>query len=251
MDALISVCLPTFNGASYIDAQLKSILGSSLITEVIVSDDGSVDNTVEIVKSFNDDRIRLVKGPCAGLVKNYEFLLSLATGEYIFLSDQDDVWLPNKVDVMLMRLHEVDLVVCDCEVVDSQLNLLHPSFFDLRNSGEGLARNLWRNSYLGCCIAFRRQLLAHLLPFPSHLPMHDWWLGLIAETFGRVAFIHQPLMLYRRHASNASPTTEKSQASWMTRIRWRTTLFSALVWRKLGLPIIKIRQKREAGLNED
>lgn len=243
MGALISVCLPTFNGAAYIDAQLKSILQSPLITEVIVSDDGSVDNTVEIVKSFNDARIRLIAGPCAGLVKNYEFLLSVATGEYIFLSDQDDVWLPNKVDVMLMRLQEVDLVVCDCEVVDRQLNLLHPSFFDLRNSGAGVLRNLWRNSYLGCCIAFRRQLLVHVLPFPSRLPMHDWWLGLIAETFGCVAFIRQPLMLYRRHGSNASPTAEKSQAPWLLRIRWRMKLLSALVWRKLAFVLLRFFRK--------
>lgn len=235
MGALISVCIPTFNGAPYIGAQLESILASPLITEVIVSDDGSTDNTVEIVKSFNDARIKLIQGPRAGLISNYESLLSLASGEYIFLSDQDDVWLPNKVEVMLAHLHDVDLVVCDCMVVDGQLNILHPSFFVLRNSGPGLARNLLRNSYLGCCIALRRRLLKHALPFPPHLPMHDWWLGLIAETFGRVAFIDRPLMMYRRHGGNASPTAERSRVSWITRLRWRANLFGALVCRKFNL----------------
>lgn len=224
--------MPTFNGASYIGAQIASILASPLITEVIVSDDGSADNTVEIVKSFNDARIKLIQGPRAGLVRNYELLFSQASGEYIFLSDQDDLWLPNKVAVMLAHLQEVDLVVCDCTVVDGQLNLLHPSFFDLRHSGPGLARNLFRNSYLGCCIAFRRRLLMHALPFPTNLPMHDWWLGLVAETFGSVAFINQPLIMYRRHGGNASPTTEKSRISWAIRIRWRTKLLCALAWRK-------------------
>jgi len=234
VDALISVCIPTFNGATYIGMQLESILASPLITEVIVSDDGSTDNTVEIVKSFNDARIKLLEGPRAGLVSNYEFLFSHASGEYIFLSDQDDLWLPNKVAVMLTRLREVDLVVSDCTVVDGQLNLLYPSFFVLRHSGPGLARNLFRNSYLGCCIAFRRRLLKHALPFPANLPMHDWWLGLIAETFGNVAFINQPLMMYRRHGGNVSPTTEKSLIPWTTRIRWRINLFIALVLRKFG-----------------
>jgi glycosyltransferase involved in cell wall biosynthesis len=233
--ALISVCIPSFNGAPYIGAQLESILTSPLVTEVIVSDDGSTDNTVEIVKSFNDARIRLVQGPHAGLVSNYELLLSLASGEYIFLSDQDDVWMPNKVEVMVAALRDFDLVACDCTVVDGELNLLHPSFFALRHSGPGLVRNLLRNSYLGCCIALRRRLLKHALPFPSRLPMHDWWLGLIAETFGSATFIYQPLMMYRRHGGNASPTTERSRVAWITRLHWRANLLGALIRRKFNL----------------
>jgi len=229
---LISVCVPTFNGALYIGAQLASILASPLVTEVIVSDDGSSDNTVEIVKRFSDVRIQLIEGPRAGLIKNYELLLSLVAGEYIFLADQDDVWLPNKVEVMLTALYSADLVVCDSRVVDAQLNVLHPSFFVLRRSGPGLAPNLLRNSYLGCCIAFRRRLLKYALPFPSGLPMHDWWLGLIAEIFGSVVFINQPLMMYRRHGGNASPTAERSRVSWTKRLTWRACLVSALINRK-------------------
>lgn len=230
---MITVCIPTFNGALYIEDQLESILTSPFITEVIVSDDGSVDNTIEIVKSFNDPRIKVVEGPHQGLVRNYESLLELASGEYIFLSDQDDVWMPNKVQVMLARLQNADLVVCDCTVVDAQLNLLYQSFFVLMHSGPGLARNLWRNSYLGCCIAFNRRLLIHALPFPSQLPMHDWWLGLIAETFGRVSFIDQPLMKYRRHGNNASQASERSRVPLRIRLRWRTKLLISLVCRKL------------------
>jgi glycosyltransferase involved in cell wall biosynthesis len=237
---MITVCIPTFNGARFISAQLESILVSPLITEVIVSDDGSTDNTVEIVKSFSDARIKLIPGPGRGLVSNYESLLALASGEYIFLADQDDVWLPNKVPVMLGHLQAVDLVVCDCVVSDAQLNLLHPSFFALRHSGPGVARNLWRNTYLGCCIAFRRGLLKHVLPFPARLPMHDWWLGLIAEAFGQVAFIDETLMMYRRHGGNASPTAEQSRVPWNIRLRWRTNLFGALVCRRFRFLIANI-----------
>ena len=232
-EASISVCIPTFNGALYVGAQLESILMSPLVTEIIVSDDGSTDNTVEIVKSFNDERIKLIEGPRTGLVSNYELLLSLASGEYIFLADQDDVWLPNKVEVMLASLHNVDFVVCDCIVVDGQLNMLYPSFFALLDSQSGLVRNLLRNRYLGCCIAFRRRLLKHMLPFPAQLPVHDWWLGLIAEVFGKVAFIDQPLMMYRRHGGNASPATELSSVAWIIRIYWRINLLVALICRKI------------------
>jgi glycosyltransferase involved in cell wall biosynthesis len=240
---LISVCIPAFNGALYIGAQLESILVSPLVTEVIVSDDGSSDNTVEVVKSYNDARIKLVQGPRAGLISNYELLLSLASGEYIFLADQDDVWMADKVEVMLTHLRDADFAVCDCTVVDAQLNLLYPSFFALRHSGPGLVHNLLRNSYLGCCIAMRRELLEYALPFPSHLPMHDWWLGLVAETFGRVTFIRQSLMMYRRHGGNASPTTERSRVAWGTRLYWRAILLSALIYRRFNLKK-KIIQKK-------
>ena len=231
---MISVCIPTYNGAQYIGAQLESILSSSLVNEVIVSDDGSEDHTVDVVKSFNDARIKVVKGPRQGLIRNYEYLFSLAAGDYIFLADQDDVWMPDKVDVMLEYLQQVDLAVCDCTVVDGRLNPIYPSFFRLRHSGPGVLRNIWRNSYLGCCMAFRRNLLQQALPFPGGIPMHDWWLGLIAETTGRVVFIDRPLVMYRRHGSNASPTAERSNASWITRLRWRGGLVFALVFRKLG-----------------
>lgn len=232
---MISVCLPTFNGALYIKAQLESILISPLVSEVIVSDDGSTDATAEIINSLNDNRINLVRGPGKGLIKNYEYLLSLASGDYIFLSDQDDIWLPNKVEVMLASLNDFDFVVSDCVVVDGKLNVLYPSFFALLNSQSGLIRNLLRNRYLGCCIAFRRHLINHALPFPRHLPMHDWWLGLVAELFGRVGFISQPLMMYRRHGNNASPAAEKSRVSISTRLYWRGYLIVVLVLRKLGL----------------
>lgn len=232
---MISVCIPTFNGALYIGAQLESILSSTLITEVIVSDDGSTDSTVEIVKSIKDSRIKIIQGPCAGLVKNYETLLSIVSGEYIFLSDQDDVWLPNKVEIMLEHLQNADLAVCDCMVVDAKLNVMYPSFFALRHSKNGLARNLLRNSYLGCCIAFHRRLLKYALPFPSNLPMHDWWLGLIAESFGSVVFIRQPLMMYRRHGGNVSPTAERSRVAWAIRFHWRVDLCFALIQRRFNL----------------
>ena len=231
---MISVCIPTFNGAHYIGDQLSSILQSSLVTEVIVSDDGSADDTLEIVRSFRDDRIKIFIGPSSGLVKNIEYLLSLTSGDYIFLADQDDIWFPSKVEVMLSYIQKADMVICDCMVVDTQLNIVHPSFFTLRKSGKGLLKNLMRNSYLGCCLAFRRSLLEYALPFPVSLPMHDWWLGLIAESFGKVIFINEPLIMYRRHGKNFSSTAERSYSTWRTRIYWRYSLLSSLIKRKLN-----------------
>jgi glycosyltransferase involved in cell wall biosynthesis len=225
---MISVCVATFNGERHIGEQLASILASPLIGEVIVSDDGSSDRTCEVVRRFEDTRINLVKGPGAGLIRNFESLLHQATGDHIFLADQDDVWLPAKVETLLNALRTADLAICDCSVVDAAMKELHPSFFRLRNSGPGLWRNLLRNSYLGCCMAFNRCLLPRILPFPKGVPMHDWWIGLVAEQAGNVAFVDVPLMLYRRHTGNASTTAQRSLAPVSQRLAWRWTLVRAL-----------------------
>jgi glycosyltransferase involved in cell wall biosynthesis len=232
---LITVCIPTFNGAKYIREQMESILVSPLVKEILVADDGSADDTVAIVESCKDTRIKIFEGPGAGVVNNYEFLLGKATGRYVFLADQDDVWFPNKVAVLVERLHKADLVVCDCAITDAELNVVYPSFFALRKSRSGIVKNMFRNSYLGCCIAFKRDLLKHALPFPPNLPMHDWWLGMIAEVFGRVEFVDQPLMLYRRHGKNASQTTESSSSGYKKRISWRANMVIALIRRRMSL----------------
>jgi len=225
--------MPTCNGEQYLAEQLASILASPLVGEVVVSDDGSRDSTREVLRSFADPRIRLVEGPRAGLVKNYEHLLTQARGEQIFLADQDDVWLPGKVEIMRDALRSVDLVLSDCLVVDSTLQLLQPSFFATRASRPGLMHNLARNSYLGCCMAFNRRLLDHALPFPQHLPMHDWWLGLVAEAFGTVCFLPTPLVMYRRHGNNASSTSGQSTASLARQLAWRARIATGLARRWL------------------
>jgi len=230
---LISVCLATCNGERFVAEQIASILQSPRVGELVVSDDGSVDRTRDIVLGFKDPRVRLLDGPHAGVVRNFEFLLTQARGDRIFLADQDDVWLPEKVEVMTAALDSADLVVSDCVVVDGALAVMQPSFFAARASGPGLLRNLTKNSFLGCCIAIDRRLLARALPFPSGIPMHDWWLGLVAQQFGRVAFIAKPLMLYRRHGANASSTSERSATGLWTRLRWRARLVRALLLRAL------------------
>lgn len=228
---MISVCLAAFNGERHIAEQLRSILAAPQVGEVIVSDDGSTDRTAAIVAALDDPRLRLVRGPGRGLIANFESLLRQARGELVFLSDQDDVWLPGRVEAMAAALQKADLVVCDCRVVDEALHELQPSFFRARGSGPGFWRNLLRNSYLGCCMAFRRSLLERVLPFPPAIPMHDWWIGLVAERSGRVCFLDLPLTLYRRHGGNASTTAGRSTAPLRRQLGWRVTLLKALVRR--------------------
>lgn len=213
---MISVCLATYNGSAYIEAQLRSVLEQiSHEDEVVIADDGSTDETLSIVNALGDPRIKVVAtGGKLGVIKNFERTIVASRGEYLFLCDQDDVWLPGKVAQCVAALQSHLLVVTDCKVVDGELNEIAPSFFRLRNSGGGLLRNLWKNSYLGCCMAFRRELLDYALPFPASIPMHDMWLGMIAEIRGTVSFLPIPLSLYRRHACNASYGWRSSASIW-------------------------------------
>lgn len=238
---MISVCLTTYNGAHFIHAQLLSILNQlGNHDEVLIADDGSTDNTVAIVDAVADPRVRWVaKGGNLGVVKNFERVLLAAKGDYIFLSDQDDVWLPGKVEACVVALENALMVVTDCKVVDSNLNTMASSFFDLRKSGVGIFKNIVRNSYLGCCMAFHKDLLRYAMPMPASVPMHDMWLGLIAETKGKVCFLSEPLLLYRRHESNASPTAEKSSFSLYKKISYRVTLGYLLLCRVLFNKLIR------------
>lgn len=229
---MISVCLASYNGEAYVLEQLSSILGQlSADDEVIVSDDGSNDGTLEKILGFDDPRIRLLQGPRQGLIANFQNALLHVRGDIIILSDQDDVWLPGRLEAVLPYLRDYDLVICDCTVVDRDLNIISPSFYRLNNSGPGLLKNLTSNSYQGCCMAFRKSVLELALPFPANIPMHDWWLGLVAELYGSVFFLHQSGLLYRRHDANQSSTTQVSSIGLPTRIRWRLGLIIALISR--------------------
>jgi glycosyltransferase involved in cell wall biosynthesis len=206
----VSVCMASFNGSQFIKQQLHSILVQLTDEdEVIVSDDGSTDNTLLILKSFNDERIKIfINEGRHGPIGNFENALKHSTGKLILLADQDDLWLPNKVETVKTLLINHDLVLSDCEVIDQKGNMLYPSFFTHRGSRRGFWANIYRNSYIGCCMAFQRDILAYILPFPNQIHMHDWWIGLLVELKGRVAFYDKPLIKYVRHGGNASPTGE-------------------------------------------
>ena len=216
---VISVCMASYNGKAFIEMQITSIVNQlSEFDELIISDDGSNDGTIEIIKQYmtKDERIKLIFGPKDGLVANFGNALNQAKGEYIFLADQDDVWEETKVNRFKDKLKTYTLVISDCTVNDSELNVINKSFYVLNGSKSGFFKNLYKNSFLGCCMAFRKELLVDILPFPSSIPMHDWWIGLVAETKYSTIFLPEQLLKYRRHGMNASPTSETSKASFFT-----------------------------------
>jgi glycosyltransferase involved in cell wall biosynthesis len=232
----LSVALATYNGEKFIGEQLTSIISQlDENSEIIISDNGSTDRTVEIINSFNDKRITLLHYSEKGPVSNFENALRKVSGDIIFLSDQDDVWLENKVQVVKKYLKKYDLVMTDCKIVDENLNVLHESFYTVKKCGKGFTKNLISNTYHGCSMAFRKELLKVSLPFPKKIPMHDIWLGFVAELFFTSYFIPDKLLLHRRHSANTSTSTEKSKYNFFEKAQFRFRVlkyFPLLIKRK-------------------
>ena len=215
----VSVVMATYNGEKYLCDQIASILrclGPS--DQLIASDDGSQDGTREQLYAYErkTDIVKVVDGPRQGIIANFENGLKYVNGDIIFLADQDDIWLPNKVDE-IKRIFETDsTVTCvlhDVKVVDGDLNTLEKSFFEIRGSKLGFAHNLRKNSFMGSAMAFKASMLPVILPIPRNIPMHDQWIGLINELYGKTAVCKKPLGLYRRHGDNASTFDHGSLAS--------------------------------------
>lgn len=235
----ISVCIATYNGEKYINEQLLSILKQlGPYDEIIVSDDKSEDRTIEIIKNINDNRIHIFsKEKFGSPIFNFENALKKASGEFIFLSDQDDIWLDNKVTIMMEALINYDVVVSNAIIGDASLNTIRDSYFSWRRSRKGVMKNFIRNSYLGCCMAFRRNLLDKALPFPKKIPMHDMWLGMIAELYYKPIFIPDKLMIYRRHSQNATFLNENltSNENTLTKLKFRFNILEAAIKRYIKI----------------
>lgn len=236
-----SVCMATYNGSKYLRKQVDSILSQlSATDELIVSDDGSKDATLEILAGFHDERLKVFSNQGKhGVVPNFENALKHASGEYIFLCDQDDVWCPNKVTIAMDYLSEYDFVVHDALIVDSNGMSKGMSFFDLRHTKYGYLQNLWKMRYLGCCMAFRKKCLDSILPFPHKILWHDMWIALILHLKYNGCLIHENLINYRRHGDNASPSTENSGYSMCFRFQYRYYMFVQSILRAIKVSFKK------------
>lgn len=213
---MISVCIPTYNGENYIEQQILSILSQLKENdEIIISDDSSTDKTLNIINSINDKRIKVIHHlknkqhfPFSYTTSNIENALRYAKGDYIFLCDQDDVWLKNKIELFLQSFNKYNIILSDCSITDYDLNILVHSKMKFENVHTGILRNLYKCGYLGCCMAFKKELLKYILPIPHTVP-HDLWIGIIGKYYGNFGIIQQPTMLYRRHDKNVSSTNNK------------------------------------------
>jgi len=262
---MISVCMATYNGEKYIAEQVQSILSQlGENDELIVSDDGSTDNTIKIIENLNDKRIKIFnhnrqninipyyfhffpkKKNIYFLTHNFENALKNACGDYIFLSDQDDVWLPKKVETMLKFLDEDRLVVCDAWVTNENLEKLY-RLSDYVKYKKGFFKNLMtRRSLAGCLCAFTKNIKDVLLPIPKTIMPHDFWLSLLSELKFSSVHISEPLLLYRRHPSVATDinVSKPRRPSIIFNIIYRSLLLIETLRRVIVLYITNIGSNR-------
>lgn len=219
----IVILLGTYNGARFVEEQIKSIQRQTVNNwNLLVRDDASDDGTVELIASLakDDERIHWVKNGQGrlGIVGNFGELMRIAHSEgadYIFLSDQDDVWTSTKIAEQFTYLRKMEecygentpiLVYSDLEIVDEQLRRIHPSFMSYQGltheSRDPLRVLLTQNFVTGCATAINRPLLNLAVPLPPNVIMHDWWLALCGAACGQLAYLPQALLRYRQHGAN-------------------------------------------------
>ncbi len=237
---MISVCVTTYNGGKFLKQQLDSILMQLGVNdEVIISDDASTDNTLKIIESYSDKRIKLLhhqpeidKFKFSLTTSNFENALKHATGDYIFFADQDDIWKKNKVEECIKVLQQgYDLILHDAEIIDDANNVIYESYFKINSSVPGIIRNIVSNAYLGCCMVIKKRYLDKALPFPTIPVPHDMWIGLLYEYFGNVIYLEKTLLSYRRHGENVSNAGEKSKNNIFFKLNYRVIFLSAFVKR--------------------
>ena len=204
----ISIAMCTFNGGIYLQQQLDSFSHQTrLPDDLVVCDDGSTDNTIAILEQFKAKAkfpVYIVQNPTnIGYAQNFSKVIDLCQGDIIFLSDQDDMWLPEKLatvcEIFMNQPDTLvvinDQIITDSELVSTGLTKLH----HFRSIGMG-----YEHFVTGCCTAFRTSIKPLVLPIPVTSSTHDIWLHMVISEISEKYVLEKPLQLYRRHTDNAS-----------------------------------------------
>lgn len=231
----IDILLATCNGASFLEEQLRSVYAgkSGPDFRMLVRDDGSTDDTCQILDKWAasaPDFVIVTDGQGSlGTALNYSRLMDFVEAQYVAFSDQDDVWLPEKLSLLHQKMMGVEsilgkdtplLVHSDLMVVDRSLRMIAPSFWRFQKIDPqytGFSATLVQNSVTGCAMMANRALVELARPVPRQAIMHDWWLALVASAFGKVVPIRKPLLMYRQHGTNTVGAKNWSSGSKLRR----------------------------------
>ena len=207
INPLISISIATYNGEKYLEKQLDSIYAQTYKNiEVVVTDDCSEDNTIEILEQYSKmyGLQYSVNEKNLGFVKNFEKAITLCKGEYIALSDQDDVWETHKIYTLYQHMKDALLIHSDALLIDEAGEVIEPSY--TQNSHKVLRKNIieyfFNNDATGCTMMFSRKLLSTILPVPENVVAHDWWIAIHAKQQGKIIYIPEALVQYRQHENN-------------------------------------------------
>jgi glycosyltransferase involved in cell wall biosynthesis len=210
----VSIVLCTYNGSKYLKEQLKSIINQSYKNfEIIISDDKSVDNTCEIINSMLNqaeiDYSLYINTEQLGFYRNFEKGISLASGEFIALCDQDDIWNEKKIEILISEIGDNAMIYSDSIFIDDSGVPKGNSMSDIVNmvDGRNHKKLVFHNSVSAHAMLFKKELIPLILPFPD-LPFHDWWIAFVAMSKGGIKYIDQKLVNYRVHQNNATEIDE-------------------------------------------
>lgn len=206
-----SICMATYNGAQYVEAQLVSILAQlGPRDEIVIVDDASTDDTVARIRRMADPRIRLIEAAAnQGYVRSFEQAVLASRGGAVFLADQDDVWVEGRLEAMLEALQTHAVVASNFDVLGGGERPRIP-LLKAADSSRHRA-NLWGilvgyRAYYGCGMAFRREVLDSFVPVPAYLrESHDLWLAILGNTAGSIGHLERATLLRRLHENNATP----------------------------------------------
>jgi len=230
---LISVAMCTYNGAKFVTKQLESIQNQTLLPdELVVCDDGSTDNTLLLIQQFAQQApfpVRIFKNEQQlGVTKNFEKALTTCQGDLLFLADQDDCWLPEKVAHLSQVLRDnptTNVVFSDAVLVDEYSQPLPQRFWEVVRFGPTQQRQwaqgksievlLVGNRVAGCTMAVRRSFVEAILPFPTDIPefLHDTWMAFVSSVVNQIRFVPKTLIQYRQHGSQQVGTKPKDLPS--------------------------------------
>lgn len=248
----VAIVMATYNGGRFIAEQIRSIQAQSFTDWVLyIRDDGSRDDTVQKILQIEreDPRVKFVRDELGnqGAIGNFSVLMKVAfeeSADYIFFSDQDDVWHPEKLATMLAAIGGLELkhgrqspllVHCDLAVVNEDLMSIRDSFVNLSRlspTTADLGVLLCQNQVTGCACVINRALLKLACPVPCDVLMHDWWLALLASAAGKIGFVPKPLVKYRQHSANVIGAIPFSR-------RLRKLIFSPQQW-KIHMEVIRL-----------
>lgn len=223
----ISIALCTYNGQKFIREQLQSLFDQTVkADEIVISDDGSKDKTLEIIHEFkrkNSIPIRILEHKeNLGVFKNFEYCIKHCTGDIVFTCDQDDYWMPNKLEKHIqehIKQPKANLVYSNAEVVVNTLDnvicpLWEPKQIDDKLKGKSSFTSLVvkGQSIAGCCMSFKRDFFESILPIPDKI-YHDDWIATSACLCGEIIGINECLIKYRQHADNVVGIVRGSKLS--------------------------------------
>jgi glycosyltransferase involved in cell wall biosynthesis len=216
----VAVVVATYNGATYLRAQLESIVQQTYKpSQIIIVDDASLDDTLQVANNFaaHHPEVMVVQNETRlGYIKNFEKGMLLANANYIALSDQDDIWMPHKIEVLIHAIGDQMLAYSDSELIDADGQLLKQKMSSIKNqlayhTPIMYAIGAWAP---GHAMLFKKELVDKAAPFPT-LVTHDFWLGFVATCYSKVVYVNEPLVHYRQHTQNAigADTTKNKSAS--------------------------------------